>query len=85
MSPENERFLRELVEHGRFPTFDAALDAVVGFARREYDKNTAELRAELEQALRDVEEGRVVSLDMEDVKRRGRERREAKRERVEAG
>lgn len=85
MSPENERFLRELVEKRQFPSFDAALEAAVGFARREYEKDIAELRAKLDEALRDIEEGRVVELDLEDVKRRGRDRWEAKQKRAEAG
>jgi Arc/MetJ-type ribon-helix-helix transcriptional regulator len=85
MSPENERFLKQLVEHDRFPTMDAALDAAVGFARREYEKDITKLRAELESALRDIDEGRAGPLDVDEFKRRGRERWEARRKRAEAG
>jgi Arc/MetJ-type ribon-helix-helix transcriptional regulator len=85
MSPENDRFLKQLVEHGRFPSYDAALEAAVGFARREYEKGLAELRAKVDSGLRDIEEGRYGPLDMEKLKRAARERWEAERKRAEAG
>ena len=82
MSPENEAFLNELVEHGRFPDLDAALDAAVGFARREHEKDIAKLRAKVQVALDASARGESRPLDIEDIKRRGMERLKARQERA---
>lgn len=85
MSPENERFLSELVAQGHFPSVDAAIDAAVGFGRRTYEKQAAEFKAKIAEGLKDLDEGRVAPLDMEKLKRELRDRWETGQRRAEAG
>lgn len=85
MSPENERFLKQLVEYKRFPSFETALDAAVSFARCEYEKDIAALRAKIEVGLKDIEEGRVDPLDIAELKRKLKAKREDEPVRAEAG
>ena len=85
MSPENERFLKELVEHGRYPSFDAALDAAVRFARIEYEKDMAALREKVNEGIWQVDAGQARPMDIQKLKRELREHWEAKQKRAEVG
>lgn len=68
MSPENERFLRELVEHNRFPDFEAALDAVVRFYRQEYKAAVEDLRGKVQEGLDSLDRDGGKPLDMQKLK-----------------
>ena len=82
MSPENEQFLRQLVEYKRFPSYEAALDAAVRYYREEYTKAVEELREKVREGLDSLERDGGRPLDIEKMKaelRRQHESREAAR------
>jgi len=68
MSPENERFLKELVEHGRFPSLDAALDAAVGVYREEYERAVDDLRTKVQAGFDSLDRHGGKPLDIQKLK-----------------
>ena len=79
MSPENERFLRQLVEFGRFSTFEAALNAAVGHYREEYDRAVEVLRGKVQEGLDSLEREGARPFDLQKLKERLRQDLEARR------
>lgn len=65
MSPENERFLADVVAAGQFRDRAEALDTAVGLLRKRQ-----ELLAHVDAGLSDLEQGRFNDYDRESLERR---------------
>ncbi len=68
MSPENERFLRQLVEHKRFADFDAAVDAAVRYYRDEYENAVEDMRMKVQEGFDSLDRDGAKPLDMQKLK-----------------
>ncbi|MCA9047319.1 MAG: type II toxin-antitoxin system ParD family antitoxin [Planctomycetaceae bacterium] len=70
---EFEQFVAQGIASGRFRSEEEAATEAFDLLRRREQKLDV-LRAEIQIGLDDIEAGRVVPLDSEDIKRRGYER-----------
>jgi Arc/MetJ-type ribon-helix-helix transcriptional regulator len=77
ISPENRRYLESQVEAGRYPTFDAALDAAVDRLRWEEG-----LRAAAEEGYGQLERGDYTEYDEDGLSARFEQLKERVRQRV---
>ena len=71
--PEYQQFVAQRVASGRFRSEEDAVTEGLDLLRRREQKLDA-LRADLQVGLDDIEAGRVLPLDIEDMKRRGMKR-----------
>ena len=71
--PEFQPFVRSGVASGRFRSEEEAVREGLDLLRRREQKLEA-LRADLQIGIDDLEAGRSFPLDIEDIKRRGRQR-----------
>lgn len=77
LSPDNSQYLAKVVADGLFPSVDAALDAAVDALRRQNERLPMvpdEHMDAVEEALADLEAGIEKNWDVEEEKRRYRER-----------
>jgi putative addiction module CopG family antidote len=79
LTPEQEKFIRHSVEAGRFSTADEALQEAVSLLEAR-EQSIAELRADLDDGLADLDNGRYFGYTdetlprmMDDIRREGRE------------
>ena len=73
--PEFSSVIRESIESGRVRSEDEVVAEALRLLQR-HEQKLAALRADLQVGLDDIAAGRVMELDLEDIKRRGRERLE---------
>lgn len=78
LSPETEELLRARVEEGRFSSIDDAVEQSVRMLLEtdEQDEHWSWLRAEIQKGVESSEAGHYGPLDLEDLKRRARQRLE---------
>jgi len=70
---EFEQFVAQGIASGRFRSEEDAATEAFDLLRRREQKLDA-LRTEIQIGLDDIEAGRVIALDIEDIKRRGYDR-----------
>lgn len=63
ISQQNQQFLASLVDAGRFPSEDAAVDAAVEEMRRQ----TEDLRTRIHEAVHQLETGQYLEFDDESL------------------
>jgi antitoxin ParD1/3/4 len=71
--PEFTSFIRESIESGRFRSEDEVVSEALRLLQR-HEQKLAALRADLQVGLDEIAAGKVMELDVEDIKRRGRKR-----------
>lgn len=79
ISPEMEATIAAKVESGKYATATEVVRVALN-EREERERKLAELRAEIQLGIDDLEAGRFVTMtaeELQDMKRRGRERRAA--------
>jgi antitoxin ParD1/3/4 len=82
LSPDVQRYLDGLVSSGRYRSIDDAVNDLISVVRSEEElseRDVEELRAEIDEGLRDVDAGRVAEWDLDDLKPRVRERLESEK------
>ena len=73
LPPKLERWIRRKIKEGKYQTASEAVrDAVRQLVERE--KELEQLRIEIDKGLKDIERGRVMILDMKQIKAEGRKR-----------
>lgn len=71
--PQFEQFVAQRIASGRFRSEEEAASEAFDLLQRREQRLDA-LRTEIQIGLDDIEAGRVFTLDIEDIKRRGYER-----------